>query len=109
MNHNPIQICSSATVCAKEKIPCTKVLEFKTLKPKTRHEEKQWHSKGNDSRADTKESKNNESQNPEWYASCADPIPMPSNKDNLKRKFPTDESCPSCCTCNCNSSTNPKY
>ena len=64
MNNNSIQICSSATVCAKEKIPSTKVLEFNPLNPKRGHEEKQWQSNGNDSRADTKESKNNERQNP---------------------------------------------
>ena len=34
MNNNHFQICSSATVCAKEKIPFTKVLEFKPLNPK---------------------------------------------------------------------------
>ena len=109
MNHNRIQICRSATVCAKEKITGTKVLQVKPLKPKTGQEEKQRKSTGNDSRADTKESKNNESQNPEWYAACADPIPMPSTKHNLKRKFPSDESCSSSCTCNCNSSNNTKY
>ncbi len=109
MNHNRIQICSSATVFAKERITSTKLLQVKPLKPKTGQEVKQRQSTRNDSRADTKESKNNESQYPDWYVACADPIPMPSLKPNLKRKFHPDESSSSSCTGNCKSSTNLKY
>ena len=108
MNNITVINNSTAKVFGKEKEAGSRVLEIKPLKTKE-EEQLSYQTTGHEIRIETEESKNDESQTPDWYAACADPRSMPPIKSNLKRKLPTIEACSSSCMCNANSSTSTKY